>query len=136
MLLVPSLNLLRLSFVRSLLRKGDVYPHSRRLMHKTFTAWSLNGFSTAFTASVCVRLHFIILQAHHSFFSKAHPIHIIFWSIFFGPIIIFMPCLLRVVLEVIILALYNLNFITRSLLLPGTLFLLYYMPSSCLPYFS
>ena len=60
-----------------------------------------------------------ILQARPFSSVKAHPhpIHIIFWSIFFGPIIILMPCLL--VLEIIILFLFHLNFITHGLL-PGT----------------
>ena len=60
-----------------------------------------------------------ILQARRFSSVKAHPhpIHILFWSIFFGPIIILMPCLL--VLEVTILVLFNLNFITHGLL-PGT----------------
>jgi len=72
-------------------------------------------------ASVCVRLHFNDYLTSPPFSSSVkahpHPIHIIFWSIFFGPIIILMPCLL--VLELIILVLFNLNFITHGLL-PGS----------------
>ena len=99
-------------------------------------AWSLNGFVTAYGFGMHpVTLSTTILQARRFSSVKAHPhpIHIIFWSMFFGPIIILMPCLL--VLEVIILLLFNLNFITHGLL-PGTqilsLFFFYICPKSLL----
>ncbi|KAF8157972.1 hypothetical protein B0H34DRAFT_657138 [Crassisporium funariophilum] len=47
-----------------------------------------------------------------------HPVHIICWSIFFGPIIILLPALL--LLEIVILVLFNLSFITHGML-PGSL---------------
>jgi len=73
---------------------------SINLWIKPSAAWSSNGFLTAYG----------FLKAH------PHPLHIIFWSIFFGPIILLMPCLL--ILEIIILVLFHLNFITHGLL-PG-----------------
>ncbi|KAF8802567.1 hypothetical protein BYT27DRAFT_7196484 [Phlegmacium glaucopus] len=63
--------------------------------------WTSHTFSTAYA----------FLRAH------SHSIHIICWSIFFGPMIILLPCLL--VLEIIILVLFNFNFITHGIL-PGS----------------
>lgn len=42
-----------------------------------------------------------------------HPFHIIGWAIFFGPIIILIPCLL--LLELLILVLFNLSFVSHGI---------------------
>ncbi|KAF8963023.1 hypothetical protein BDZ97DRAFT_1066886 [Flammula alnicola] len=54
-----------------------------------------------------------------SFVAKhPHPFHIIGWSIFFGPIIILIPCLL--LLEILILVLFNLSFVFHGMI-PGSM---------------
>ena len=93
------------SFFRSTLRRETRIPQVMNggLMDQTFAAWSLNEFSTAYCFRTCpvFTLTHILVPAFSSVKAHPHPIHIIFWSIFFGPIIILMPCLL--VLEIIIL---------------------------------
>jgi len=55
---------------------------------------------------------YFFLQQH------PHPFHVTGWSIFFGPIIVLVPCLL--LLEILILILFHLGFVFHGLI-PGSI---------------